>query len=39
MDTGCILLNINPIAIGEIPDEAFPVKVFYVIEKVLVLKL
>ena len=25
MDQGCVLLNINPIPIGEIPTKAFPV--------------
>ena len=34
----CILLKINPIPIAEIPAKSFPVWVFYVIEKVCVLK-
>ena len=38
MDPGCILLNINPIPIGEISTKAFSVWVFYVNEKVCVLK-
>ena len=38
MDSGCILLNINLIPIGEILTKTFPVWVFYVIEKVCVLK-
>ena len=38
MEPGCILLNINPIPIREIPTKAFPVWVFYVIQKVCVLK-
>ena len=25
MDQGCILLNINPIPVGQIPTKAFPV--------------
>ena len=38
MEPGCILLNINPIPIKEIPTKAFLVWVLYVIEKVGVLK-
>ena len=38
MDQGCLLLDINTIPIREIATKAFPVWVFYVIEKVFVLK-
>ena len=31
-DLGCVLLNINPFPIGEIPTKVFPVWVFYVTE-------
>ena len=34
MDPGFILPNVNPILIREIPTRAFPVRVFYVTEKV-----
>ena len=33
MEPGCILLKMNPISIREIPTKAFPVWIFYVIEK------
>ena len=39
MDPGCILFNINPIPIEEIPTKAFPGWVFYEIKKVYLLKL
>ena len=38
MEPRYILLNINPIPIREVSTKAFPVWVFYVIEKVCVLK-
>ena len=38
IDQGCILLNIKPIAIGEIQTKVSPVRVFYATEKVFVLK-
>ena len=38
IDQGCILLNIKPVAIGEIQTNVSPVRVFYVSEKVFVLK-
>ena len=38
VDSGCILLKINPLPVTEIPIRAFPVWVVYVIDKVWVLK-
>ena len=38
VDPECILLNINPIPIREIPTRAFSLWVFFVIDQVCVLK-